>query len=119
MCAQLFIMDFNALGALQGYLSRLPSPLAGKVRPHGAPVGTRSELLSVFAFPAHRHKKVRTTNVIERCFVEVRRRTRPMVCFVNLASVDRILYSIFLRFNLEWKTRKTQACFAPFRRPCS
>jgi hypothetical protein len=21
--------------------------------------------------------------VIERCFVEVRRRTRPMVCFVN------------------------------------
>jgi putative transposase len=63
------------------------------------------ELLSVFAFPAHLHKKLRTTNVIERCFVEVRRRTRPMVCFVNVASVDRILYSIFQRFNLEWKTR--------------
>jgi putative transposase len=63
------------------------------------------ELLSVFAFPAHLHKKLRTTNVIERCFVEVRRRTRPMVCFVNVASVDRILYSIFHRFNLEWKTR--------------
>jgi hypothetical protein len=27
------------------------------------------------------------------------------VCFVNVASVDRILYSIFQRFNLEWKTR--------------
>jgi len=26
-------------------------------------------------------RKLRTTNVIERCFVEVRRRTRPMVCF--------------------------------------
>ena len=63
------------------------------------------ELLSVFAFPAHLRKKLRTTNVIERCFVEVRRRTRPMVCFVNVASVDRILYSIFQRFNLEWKTR--------------
>jgi transposase-like protein len=63
------------------------------------------ELLSVFAFPAHLHKKLRTTNVIERCFVEVRRRTRPMVCFANVASVDRILYSIFHRFNLEWKTR--------------
>ncbi len=62
------------------------------------------ELLSVFAFPAHLRKKLRTTNVIERCFVEVRRRTRPMVCFVNVKSVDRILYSIFQRFNLEWKT---------------
>jgi putative transposase len=63
------------------------------------------ELLSVFALPAHLRKKLRTTNVIERCFVEVRRRTRPMVCFVNVKSVDRILYSIFQRFNLEWKTR--------------
>ena len=25
--------------------------------------------------------------------------------FVNLESVDRIIYSIFQRFNLEWKTR--------------
>jgi putative transposase len=63
------------------------------------------ELLSVFAFPRHLWKKLRTTNVIERCFVEVRRRTRPMVCFVNVQSVDRIIYSIFQRFNLEWKTR--------------
>jgi transposase-like protein len=63
------------------------------------------ELLSFFALPRHLWKKVRTTNVIERCFVEVRRRTRPMVCFVNVASVDRIIYSIFQRFNLEWKTR--------------
>jgi len=35
----------------------------------------------------------------------VRRRTRPMVCFVNVASVDRIIYSIFQRFNLEWRNR--------------
>jgi putative transposase len=63
------------------------------------------ELLSFFTLPRHLWKKVRTTNVIERCFVEVRRRTRPMVCFVNVASVDRIIYSIFQRFNLEWKTR--------------
>jgi len=27
------------------------------------------------------------------------------VCFVNVESVDRIIYSIFQRFNLEWKTR--------------
>ena len=63
------------------------------------------ELLSFFSFPRHLWKKLRTTNVIERCFVEVRRRTRPMVCFVNVKSVDRIIYSIFQRFNLEWKNR--------------
>jgi hypothetical protein len=28
-----------------------------------------------------------------------------MVCFVTVESVDRISYSIFQRFNLEWKTR--------------
>ncbi|HTS57677.1 MAG TPA: IS256 family transposase [Terriglobales bacterium] len=63
------------------------------------------ELFSFFALPQHLWRKLRTTNIIERCFVEVRRRTRPMVCFVNVRSVDRIIYSIFQRFNLEWKNR--------------
>jgi putative transposase len=63
------------------------------------------ELLSFFVFPRHLRRKLRTTNVIERCFVEVRRRTRPMVCFANVESVDRIIYSIFQRFNPQWKTR--------------
>ena len=44
------------------------------------------ELLSFFSFPRHLWRKLRTTNIIERCFVEVRRRTRPMVCFVNVKS---------------------------------
>jgi putative transposase len=65
------------------------------------------ELLTFFDFPQHLWRKLRTTNVIERCFVEVRRRTRPMVCFVNVASVDRIIYAIFngLNENPEWKNR--------------
>ena len=50
-------------------------------------------------------RKLRTTNLIERVFVEVRRRTLPTVCFVNVATVDRIIYSIFQRFNLEWRNR--------------
>ncbi len=28
-----------------------------------------------------------------------------MMCFVSVQSVERIIYSIFQRFNLEWKTR--------------
>jgi putative transposase len=61
------------------------------------------ELLAFLRFPKHLWRKLRITNIIERCFVEVRRRTRPMVCFVNVQSVDRIIYSILQRFNLEWK----------------
>ncbi len=68
------------------------------------------ELLSFFSFPRHLWEKLRTTNVIERCFVEVRRRTRPMVCFVNVDSVDRIIYAIFNGMNekYEWKNRTLQ-----------
>ena len=61
-------------------------------------------LLMFFEFPRHLWRKLRTTNVIERCFVEVRRRTRPMVVFTNVESVDRIIYAIFSRFNEDWKT---------------
>jgi putative transposase len=57
------------------------------------------ELLTCFDFPQLLWRKLRTTNAIERCFVEVRRRTRPMVLFTNLQSVERILYAIFYRFN--------------------
>jgi len=63
------------------------------------------ELLSFFRLPQPLWRKLRTTNVIERCFVEVRRRTRPMVCFVNEASVDRFIFSIFSRFNEDWRNR--------------
>jgi len=63
------------------------------------------ELLSFFSFPRHLWRQLRTTNVIERCFVEVRRRTRPMVCFVNVQSVDRIIYAIFNGFNEQWRNR--------------
>src|ERR1700687_5824749 len=62
------------------------------------------ELLTFFEFPRHLWQKLRTTNAIERCFVEVRRRTRPMVVFTNVESVDRIIYAIFSRCNEDWKT---------------
>src|SRR5262249_20577929 len=62
------------------------------------------ELLSVFAFPKELPRKLRTTNVVGGCFVDVVRRTRPMVCFVNVHSVDRIIFSIFNRFNGDWES---------------
>jgi hypothetical protein len=38
----------------------------------------------------------------ERCFVEVRRRTRPILVFTNVVSVDRITYAILSRCNEDW-----------------
>jgi transposase-like protein len=50
-------------------------------------------------------RRVRTTNAIERVFREVRRRTRPMTCFTNLASCDRIVFAIGYAVNERWKGR--------------
>ena len=47
-------------------------------------------------------KRIRTTNVIERCFREVRRRTKPMSCFNNNDSLQRIIYAVFFRLNTNW-----------------
>ena len=49
--------------------------------------------------------KLRTTNIIERTFREVRRRTRPIGCFTNERSVERIVYAIFYRQNIIWKRK--------------
>jgi putative transposase len=63
------------------------------------------ELLAFFACPNQHRSKIRTTNVIERCFREVRRRTRPMTCFNNDASCERIIYAVFSHLNKSWKGR--------------
>ena len=63
------------------------------------------ELLPFLDFPAAQRVKLRTTNVIERCFREVRRRTRPIGCFTNAASCDRIIYAVFHRLNTIWQDR--------------
>ena len=47
---------------------------------------------------------IRTTNAIERRFVEVRRRTRPMGTFSNRTSMERILFSVFTYENLKQRS---------------
>jgi putative transposase len=69
------------------------------------------ELLNFLTIPIkkeHRNfirKRIRTTNVIERSFREVRRRTRPMSCFNNNDSLQRIIYAVFYRLNTNWKVK--------------
>jgi transposase-like protein len=67
--------------------------------------GDLEELLRFYACPEAMWIKLRTTNIIERVFREVRRRTRPMSCFSNSRSVERIIFAIFNRQNVIWKDK--------------
>ena len=60
------------------------------------------ELLAFFDCPKAHWKRLRTTNVIERLFVEVRRRIRTMCAFTTRSSCERILFSVFDRMNHHW-----------------
>jgi transposase-like protein len=60
------------------------------------------ELLAFFDCPQAHWKRLRTTNVIERLFVEVRRRIRTMCAFTTRSSCERILFSVFDRMNHHW-----------------
>ena len=60
------------------------------------------ELLAFFECPKKHWRRVRTTNVIERLFVEVRRRIRTMCAFTTRSSCERILYAVFKRMNDQW-----------------
>jgi len=63
------------------------------------------ELLPFLDCPQAHWRKVRTTNAIERAFREVRRRTKPMSCFQNPASVDRIIFGVINYLNQSWKDK--------------
>ena len=67
------------------------------------------DLLTCFRYKTFAERKqVRTTNVIERRFREVRRRTRPMGIFQDRTSMDRILFAVFTHEN------KVQGTNTPF-----
>jgi len=61
-------------------------------------------LLAFFDFPREMWEHIRTTNYIERSFKEVRRRTRPISCFANAESCERIMYAVFVYLNSKWES---------------
>ena len=60
------------------------------------------KLLPFLNCPVEHHRLVRTTNVIERLFRELRRRLRVMGTFPDTASCKRITYSLFAYHNTRW-----------------
>jgi transposase-like protein len=62
--------------------------------------------LHYYGFDKELWKSIRTTNILERAFREVRRRTRPMNnFFTNEASANRIMYGISEMLNNNWKDK--------------
>jgi len=67
-------------------------------------------LLAVFDLPASIRVSLRTTNLIERAFRELRRRLRPIGALSDRRSADRILYGQVTRLN-ELLSRRPLAAF--------
>lgn len=63
-------------------------------------------LLHFLDCPKEHHRRIRTTNYIERLFREVRRRTRLMGAFANKASCDRMLYGTLTRVDRNWSRKR-------------
>ncbi len=60
--------------------------------------------LLYYQFDKELWTSIRTTNILERAFREVRRRTRPMNnFFTNEASANRVMYGISEMLNKNWK----------------
>ena len=60
------------------------------------------KLLQFLKCPVEHHRIIRTTNIIERLFKELRRRLRVMGAFSDADSCKRITYSLFAYHNTRW-----------------
>ena len=64
------------------------------------------EMLGVYALPSEHRKRMRSTNMLERWFEEVRRRTRVVRIFPNRASCLRLIGAHCMETNEEWLERR-------------
>ena len=64
------------------------------------------EVLTVYALPPEHRRRMRSTNMLERWFEEVRRRTRVVRIFPNRASCLRLIGAHCMEANEEWLERR-------------
>jgi len=62
--------------------------------------------LNFMLFPAGHHKHIRTTNLLERAFVEQKRRTKIIPRFLNEKSCIKLVYSTLIRVSEKWRRVK-------------
>ena len=63
-----------------------------------------SEGLTIFDFPEHQRRNLRTTNLLENLNREVRRRTRVATIFPNDASLLRLVSAVLVEVSDGWET---------------
>lgn len=64
------------------------------------------DALAVLNFPLYYHKKLRTSNHIERLNREIRRRESVITIFNGIDNVNRIVGSVLMHINESWMTKK-------------
>ncbi len=64
------------------------------------------DTLAVYSLPEVHHKKMRSTNMLERHNEELKRRSRTVRIFPNEASCLRLLSAICLEVSEEWDSRR-------------
>lgn len=62
--------------------------------------------LTYLRYPGSHHARIRTTNVLERLFKEVKRRTRVVGVFPNETSASTLATEIMLRSSEEWALKR-------------
>jgi transposase-like protein len=69
------------------------------------------EGLTVFDFPAHHQKKLRTTNGVERLNREIRRRTAVVGIFPHEESCLRLTSAVLMEIDDEWQVGRVYLSF--------
>ncbi len=64
------------------------------------------DALTYLTYPGSHHARIRTTNMLERLFREVKRRTRVVGVFPNETSASTLATEIALRSSEEWALRR-------------
>ena len=64
------------------------------------------EALTYTSFPSSHHRLIRTTNGVERVFLEVKRRTRVVGVFPNEQSAETLATAVLLRVSEDWAERR-------------
>ena len=64
------------------------------------------DVITFLAFPKRHHRKIHSTNVLERFNKEIKRRTKVVGAFPNEGSVLRLLVPLAIDTNAKWLDRK-------------
>ena len=64
------------------------------------------DTLTYLRYPGSHHARIRTTNMLERLFKEVKRRTRVVGVFPNETSASTLATEIALRSSEEWALKR-------------